>query len=445
MTNRIVLFTRDLRTHDQPVLRAAHDGGGEVVCVFVLDEDVLVRRYAAPNRLAHLLDALGELRAALRDIGGDLVVRRGGLVEQLVDVAAATGAGEVHLARDGSRYARRRCAALRAAGLTVIEHDATGVIPVGALTTGAGGPYQVFSAYWRRWTASDPGRVVAAPEALTRPRIEPGRIPRLDELSSRPASPRLGPAGQRAASADAEQFLARRIDVADREAPAAEATSRLSAHLHLGTLSARELAVRVDTDDDAQQAFLRQLCWRDFAMQLFAAHPDLVEFELRPRGDPWRDDPQGLAAWRQGRTGYPLVDAGMRQLLAEGWMHNRVRMVAASFLSKHLRIDWRLGAWHFMDHLVDGDLAVNFTQWQWVAGTGTDPRPNRMLQPVTQSRRYDPHGTYLRRHLPELADLDDASIHEPWLAPGAEHRDYPAPIVEHREARARFLAERGRA
>ncbi|MFP4636040.1 MAG: cryptochrome/photolyase family protein, partial [Nitriliruptoraceae bacterium] len=226
-----------------------------------------------------------------------------------------------------------------------------------------------------------------------------------------------------------------------------DATSRLSPHLHLGTISVAELAARVDRSRPGHEAFLRQLCWRDFNHQLLAARPDLPHVDLRDRGDRWHEDEDASEAWRQGRTGYPVVDAGMRQLAREGWMHNRARMLVASFLTKHLYLDWRLGAQHFLDHLVDGDLANNSAQWQWVAGTGSDPRPNRVFNPVTQSRRYDPDGSYLRRYLPELADVDAADIHAPWREDGTSlvaATGYPPPIVDHAQARERFLAARGR-
>ena len=186
--------------------------------------------------------------------------------------------------------------------------------------------------------------------------------------------------------------------------------------------------------------FVRQLAWRDFHHQLLAARPDATHQDYRPRGDRWRDDDQALDAWRQGRTGIPIVDAGMRQLLAEGWMHNRARLIVASFLTKTLYLDWRAGAQHFFDHLLDGDVANNCLNWQWVAGTGTDTRPNRVLNPVRQSERYEPNGDYIRRWVPELDSLRPADIHQPWRLGGTElrRRHYPPPIVDLDSARDRF-------
>jgi deoxyribodipyrimidine photo-lyase len=275
-------------------------------------------------------------------------------------------------------------------------------------------------------------------------------MPALEELTdiSRLA-PELPPAGEAAARERAEWWFDGPVDAYDdaRNLLAADGTSKLSHHLHLGTISATELAARVDRRNPGQEAFLQELCWRDFNHQLLAARPDLPHTDIRTQHDTWREDDEAVAAWQEGRTGYPVIDAGMRQLAREGWMHNRARMLVASFLTKHLYLDWRVGAWHFMDHLVDGDLANNFGQWQWMAGTGTDSRPNRMFNPVTQGQRYDPDGIYVRRYVPELAEVDDARIHAPWEAAGslfAGSGDYPPPLVDHREARDRFLAARGR-
>jgi deoxyribodipyrimidine photo-lyase len=221
-------------------------------------------------------------------------------------------------------------------------------------------------------------------------------------------------------------------------------TSRLSPYLHFGCLSVVEVVSAV-RGDPAADGFVRQLCWRDFHHQVTAAFPDIDRRDYRPRGDRWRDDPDGLVAWKDGRTGFPIVDAGMRQLRAEGWIHNRARLVVASFLVKDLRIDWREGAAHFLRWLVDGDVANNSGNWQWVAGTGNDTRPNRVLDPDRQARRHDPAGEYVRRYVPELAGLDGAVALRPWTLAPAERRrlDYPERLVDHDEARAEFLRRRG--
>ncbi len=191
------------------------------------------------------------------------------------------------------------------------------------------------------------------------------------------------------------------------------------------------------------EEFVRQLCWRDFHYQLIAARPELAHEDMRSRGDRWRDDDAALAAWQEGRTGYPLVDAGMRQLREEGFMHNRARLVTASFLTKHLYVDWRAGAEHYASLLVDADIPNNVGNWQWVAGTGADTRPNRVFNPIRQAERYDPSGEYVRRWVPELAERDSAALREPWTLGLLGVPGYPLPIVEHAEAVARFRAARG--
>jgi deoxyribodipyrimidine photo-lyase len=220
-----------------------------------------------------------------------------------------------------------------------------------------------------------------------------------------------------------------------------DATSRLSAHLRFGTVSPLELA------SEAQQrrggaSYVRQLCWRDFHHQVLAPNPSLPRRDYRHRGDHWSRSQRALEAWQAGRTGYPLVDAAMRQLAVEGFMHNRARMAAASFLTKDLYLDWRAGAWHFWDLLCDGDVANNAGNWQWVAGTGNDTRPNRVLNPIRQAERFDPDGVYVRRYLPELESVRGKAILRPWLMEGFGRLDYPAPIVDHDEAVAEFKARR---
>ncbi|MDI1456838.1 FAD-binding domain-containing protein, partial [Streptomyces sp. ATE26] len=231
---------------------------------------------------------------------------------------------------------------------------------------------------------------------------------------------------------------------------AGDGTSRLSPHLHFGTLSPVELVHRARrTGGPGAEAFVRQLAWRDFHRQVLAARPDASTADYRPKHDRWRTERtarEDIEAWREGRTGYPIVDAAMRQLRHEGWMHNRGRLLAASFLAKTLYVDWRVGARHFLALLVDGDVANNQLNWQWMAGTGTDTRPNRVLNPVTQGKRYDPDGAYVRRWVPELGPLRGASAHEPWKLTGPDRAalDYPDPVVDLSEGLARFRRARGR-
>jgi deoxyribodipyrimidine photo-lyase len=267
----------------------------------------------------------------------------------------------------------------------------------------------------------------------------------LRELTATAPSAALPAGGESAARAALAVWLRRGLAryPERHDQVGADGTSRLSPYLHFGCLSPVEVARRA-ADRPGGEAFLRQLCWRDFHHQVTAAFPAIAREDYRPRGDTWNDDATALAAWKEGRTGYPLVDAGMRQLRAEGWMHNRARLVTASFLVKDLHLDWRLGAAHFFDLLVDGDIASNAGNWQWVAGTGNDTRPNRVFNPVRQAQRFDPQGDYVRRWVPELQDVPGAGVHEPWLLEAETRRqlDYPERIVDHAAAAAAFRGQR---
>jgi deoxyribodipyrimidine photo-lyase len=448
----IVLFTRDLRVHDLPALVAADRDADVVVPLFVLDDHILGSRYASPNRVGFLLESLADLRRSLRELGGDLLVRRGRTDEEVAQLARQVGAARVHLSADVSRFATSRAGRLRRvgaeAGFEVVEHPGVAVVPAGELRPTGSDHFSVFTPYWRRWVEVGTRAPVVAPTSLASLGLEPGDLPAWDELVDGDRSPEVVPGGESEGRRRLDAWFEGALEGYEegRDLLGEDGTSRLSAYLHLGCVSTTEIADRIDRRRRGHEAFLRQLCWRDFNLQLLAARPTLPDTDLRPRGDRWRDDEDAVLAWKEGRTGYPVVDAAMRQLRREGWMHNRARMVVASFLTKHLHVDWRVGAWHFMDWLVDGDLANNFASWQWTAGTGMDSRPNRVFNPITQSRRFDPRGRYLRHHLPELADLDDATIHAPWEEDGTllgATVDYPPPLVDHREARERFLEARG--
>jgi deoxyribodipyrimidine photo-lyase len=433
----IVLFTRDLRVHDHPALAAATGQAERVVPAFVLDDQLLSGRAGAPNRLAFLLDSLRDLDGSLRKRDSRLVVRRGDVAQGVMRLAKESHADAVFLSEDVSGYARGRQRRLEREGgrreIAVHAFEGVTVIPPGELTPAGGDHYRVFTPYWRAWSAASRRSPLGAPGKLSSPsRLRAGRIPKLDELTD-PGPPGTLPSGGESAG---RELLARWLrggsrryaDLAD-DLPA-DATSHLGPYLHFGCLSANEVLARVEElrglDD-----FVRQLCWRDFHHQVMAARPDLAHRDYRPRGRRWKAGGTALTAWKDGRTGYPIVDAGMRQLASEGFLPNRARLIVASFLTKTLGIDWREGADHFERLLVDADLANNRGNWQWVAGTGNDTRPNRVLNPIRQARRFDPDGTYVRSHLPELAEVEGGAVHEPWrLAAGVrEGLDYPEPIV----------------
>ncbi|WP_316528799.1 cryptochrome/photolyase family protein [Kitasatospora brasiliensis] len=437
MTVSIALFTQDLRLHDNPVLHAARAAADQVVPLFVLDPAVADAGFAAPNRQAFLADCLADLDASLRRIGSRLTVRRGEPAEQTARVAAEAGATTVHLAAGVSGFAQRREARLRALfGDRLHVHDASvTVVPAGRITPAGRDHYAVFTPYFRAWQQAPRRTVLGAPRAIDTPGGLGGERP----APVGPLSPALPPGGESAGRRrwrrwDVDGYAAAHDDLA------ADATSRLSPYLHFGCLSPTELVERaLRQGGEGAQAFVRQLAWRDFHHQVLAARPDAARRDYRPRGDLWHRDEREAEAWRQGRTGYPIVDAGMRQLAEEGWMHNRARLLTAGFLAKSLYLDWRIGAAHFLSLLVDGDVANNQLNWQWVAGTGTDTRPNRVLNPLRQADRYDPDGAYVRRWVPELAGLPGRSAHRPWPA-GA---DYPPPLIAPDALADRFRRARG--
>lgn len=426
MSTAVVLFSRDLRVHDQPALAEAVRTHARVVPLFVLD-DAILRGLDAPNRVAFLLDALDDLRGSLRERGADLVVRRGDPVAEALRIAGSVGAQTLYVGGDASAHAQarerrleRECTAERV-DLRVVNTVA--IVPPRAVVPAGRDHYRVFTPYWRRWQALPLRDVLPAPAHVRlQPGPEPGELPTLRSLTSLGTSPDLEPGGERAAR--------------DRLARArSDESSRLSAHLHFGCVSPVEVAARM-RDQPEGEAFLRRLCWRDFFLQLLAANPSLPREDLRPRRDSWSADDEALARWREGTTGYPIVDAGMRQLAREGRLSNRARLIVASFLTKTLDQDWRLGADHFARLLVDADVASNVGNWQWMAGTGADTRPNRVLNPVRQAKHHDPDGVYVRRYVPELADVDPAYVHEPWkAAAAAAPRNYPPPI-DHVDAAA---------
>jgi deoxyribodipyrimidine photo-lyase len=416
----VVLFRRDLRTHDHPALSAATRSHDEVVPLFVLD-DRLLRRSA--NRASFLLDALSDVRAGL---GGALVVRRG----RAEDVVSELRPDAIYVTGDTGSFGRARERALRSLA-PVLALPGTSIVEPGAVTPAGGDHYRVFTPYWRAWSGAErraleaPARPVRLPDD-----VDPGPLPTLADLGLESPSPDGPRGGETEGRRVLERFLStgRASYSETRDLLATDGSSRLSPYLRFGCVSPLEVAESARAAED----FVRQLCWRDFCLQLRAAFPRLSSEDYRPRDRTWRTDDDALAAWRDGRTGVPVVDAGMRQLRLEGWMHNRARLLTASFLVKRLGIDWRLGLAHFDRLLVDGDPASNAANWQWVAGTGTDSRPNRVFNPIRQARRFDPEGEYVRRFVPELRELGPRDIHEPWRLgrTALAELGYPPPLVE---------------
>ncbi len=441
-----MVFTRDLRVRDNPALIAACEADC-VVPLFIVDEPLLGHPAVGVNRIRFLLDALADLDRSLRLIGGALVVRRGDWLNELMTVVEACGADVVHLSDDGSARAKRRLRELRSRAesskVEIVTHPGVTVVAAGEVLTAAGTPFQMFTPYYRRWIALRWRDLAPSPRAIALPSgIDVGSIPSLEDVTQRRPSPRIAAGGEVAGLDALRTWTAGQLARygASHDAIADDATSRISPYLHFGCLSPLEVATRL-RDRPGGDEFVRQLCWRDFFHQLLSSRPDLAYADMHDRGIPSGTADESFAAWCNGQTGYPLVDAGMRQLRSEGCMHNRVRMVVASFLTKDLDVPWQVGARYFMEHLVDGDLANNQLNWQWVAGTGTDANPHRIFNPIRQSERFDPDGAYIRRYVGELQDIDSKSIHDPSPAQRARC-GYSAKLVDHAAAIAHYRLRR---
>jgi deoxyribodipyrimidine photo-lyase len=446
-------FRSDLRVADNTALRAAALRADQLTGVFVFDHRLLHGPKAGTARVSFLLDCVARLGAELERRGSALVLRHGDPESELVRLAAQTRAGLVTWNRDYGPFARARDArvthALERAGVRVETFRDRVVFESDQVRTRAGRPFAVYTPYRRAWLARwrlEPALPAPAPRLPPPiPRVSRGAAPRA------PHGIRIPAGGAAAAQRRLDAFLERAL--ADypwrRDLPAQAGTSRLSAPLRFGTISVRAClarAAQAAADDPRCRAgaakWRDELVWREFYHAVLAEHPQLLRHAWRPELDrlSWSDDETAFRAWCAGRTGYPFVDAGMRELAATGWMHNRARMVVASFLTKQLGIDWRRGEAFFMQSLVDGDPANNNGGWQWAASTGSDAQPwFRIFNPVTQGERFDPEGAYVRRWLPELSKLQGVSVHRPWDAE-SRARDYPPRIVDHARAREQALA-----
>ncbi|GAB3356891.1 deoxyribodipyrimidine photo-lyase [Modestobacter lapidis] len=408
--------------------------------VFVFD-DRLWGPAGAPRR-RFLLDCLDDLRTAT---DGALVLRHGDPARVVPQLAAEVGAASVHVSADPGPYGRRRDAAVeRALGDVPLERTGSPyLVTPGRVTKRDGTPFQVFSPFARAWR--EHGWRAPAP----RPRAVPwlSGVPSTDPPPAPdPGDAQLPPAGEAAAAATWARFRDERLrDYAEgRNTPGTDGTSRLSAYLKYGCIHPRTLLADLAAQDDGGEAVRRytdELAWRDFYADVLWHRPDSAREYLDPRLQGMRydtgpDAEELVRAWETGRTGFPIVDAGMRQLLGEAYVHNRVRMIVASFLVKDLHQEWTRGARWFMRHLVDGDLASNNHGWQWVAGTGTDASPYyRVFNPVTQGKKFDPDGTYVKRWVPELRDVPARYVHEPWRSPDGVPAGYPEPVVDHAHER----------
>lgn len=490
----ILWLRRDLRLADHPALIAAAEhaqkSGGTLLPIFIWESDLIRGPRSSTNRTWFLRESLAELTGELAARGSTLLELQGpattafpALVTELRAAGIGTGSIDAFITRDHTPYAlaRDRAVADALIPLNVSLHATRGLVVVepDELLTGGGTAYGVYTPYFRRWidlVVQRAERPLPAPKRLPPP--PPHTLPRVLRVDSETLSAASVPTaqrdllptpGERAARAAAERWISagkgngaggyadRRNSLAD-----AEGTSRLSAALHLGLLSSRELVARMlplpperAGERSGERTWVSQIAWRDFYTQVLWHAPHAARGAWRPAYDAvqWDDRQEPFDAWREGRTGYPIVDAAMRQLRSSGFMHNRARMISASFLTKDLLVDWRKGEAHFLQHLVDGDVAANNGGWQWSAGSGTDAQPYfRIFNPVTQAGNFDPDGAYIRRWVPELAALKTPAIHAPWAHATALAAagitlgvQYPAPIVDHADARVRTLAAYARA
>jgi deoxyribodipyrimidine photo-lyase len=462
-------FRKDLRLDDNTALSEAfRDSGGDVVPFYASEPDLLAREDIAPTRVRFVLDSLASLGEAIRLRGSALALAHGDATATVVAAARAANARAVYWNDEYEPALRERDDAverlLLAAGLRVKRFHDRLLVPPGAVTTREGKPYTIYTPFRRTCEAFPTSAPLPAPARLAPHPLPTPALASLERLGFASPASAPWPAGEAAAAARLAAFVAGGSGDAPglsgyatrRDEPGVLATSRLSADLKFGTVGVRRVLAEVRAaagavPGEALERFVSELRWRDFYAHVLWHFPHVEHGCFRPAYDAlrWEDDGVRFAAWCEGRTGYPIVDAGMRELLATGFMHNRVRMIVASFLTKDLLLDWRRGERHFMRHLVDGDLANNNGGWQWAAGTGTDAAPYfRIFHPVTQGQRFDSAGAYVRRWCPELARVPAAFVHRPWEAPplalaeaGVTLGDtWPHPIVDHAVRRERALA-----
>lgn len=457
----IILWLRnDLRLSDHPALVTALQDAAVVIPVFILNADILKGRHGSANRNRFLLECLNDIKQQLKALGSDLVVRSGVAETELMDIVTAAGAEAVYYTADYTPYAIKRDKAMKTA-LTAAGISFRGfpgrlaVSTLDALHTKAGTTHKIFTPFYKNWLQVQRRALAILPPTLPAipKNIKTGDIPNIETVSNvADLSPDVLTGGETKARTRLKYFL--QHDVANyrdtNNIMSAAGTSRLSSYLHFGCLSPLEIETILPHNDGAD-AWRRQLAWREFYHYIifkFPANADL-EFQERYRNLTWGEDKKLLKAWQDGQTGYPVVDAGMRQLLKEGWMHNRARLIVGSFFTKDLWLDWRLGEQHFMRLLIDGDQANNNGNWQWIASVGVDPAPvfRRLYNPSSQQKNYDPDGAYVHQFVPELQNVPDKYLAEPWTMPIEIQqasgciigKDYPSPIVNHAAARLAAL------
>jgi deoxyribodipyrimidine photo-lyase len=449
----ILWFRRDLRLTDQAALLAAVASGAPVIPLFILDDDTPKHRRMGGASRWWLHHSLQSLDADLRKLGSRLILRRGSAPEILCEVAQNSAVSAVHCIRHYEPWWRNAERTIKER-LPLVRHDGNYLMPMGSVKTGSGGDFKIYTPFWRALSAHmHPPAPLPAPKAIAAPEVWP-ESDALEDWGLLPTKPDwaggmrdMWTPGEAGAQQRLTEFAPRAAKYDEkRNFPSIKGTSFLSPHLHFGEISPAQAWHSHMAAGGSVEVFLKEIVWREYSQNVICQYPDYGSKNARDAFDAflWRDvaDPQvaqELAAWQQGRTGYPIVDAGMRELWATGWMHNRVRMIAASFLIKHLLIDWRVGEQWFWDTLVDADYASNATNWQWTAGTGVDSNMFvRIMAPLSQSEKFDAAG-YIRKWVPELADLGEPYLHDP-EEHGVRPKGYPRKIIGHRAARERALS-----
>lgn len=448
-------FRRDLRLNDNTALRAALETGLPIVPVYILSDWQNIHSWTGAPRQEFLCGALESLSKNLQAIGGRLIIRKGRADEELAKLSAETGAQEVYFNRDPDPFGKLMEKRLAEIGLQIHSFKDVVIHEEREVLTGSGDPFRVFTPYSKAWAKLPKPSPQPAPKHLQTPEsVRSLPLPTLETWGLSKAADIIE-LGERAARKRLDSFLAGPIFRygTQRDFAAADSTSRLSADLRFGTLSIREIYWRcvkaADTasldDRKSIQTYINELVWREFYMAILANWPEVLDSEFNPkfRGMEWLENTEGFRRWCEGMTGFPIVDAGMRQLKATGFMHNRLRMIVAMFLTKDLHIDWRTGERFFMQHLVEGEIASNNGGWQWSAGTGADAAPYfRIQNPWSQTKRYDPEGLFIKKWVPELRDVHPSKFVEPPqglpLAKG-----YPLPMLDHSVERDVALARYG--
>lgn len=438
-------FRRDLRLTDNLALNQALEEAEEIVPVYILSDWKDQHLWTGVKRQKFLCQCLESLSGNLKHLGGNLIIRQGQAVPELLALVKETKAEAIYLNQDVDPFGKSTEATLeKDASVPILKfHDLYLHGPTEVLKND-GDPYRVFTPFSKRWLPLEKSPPVTRPERIPTPkRIKSLPLPTLDTWNLTDDGSDILPGGEKAARQRMSEALKSRLHHYEdlRDIPSVPGTSRLSQDLRWGTLSIRELYQKAAQKTSGQ--YLKELAWREFYFQILHHFPNVLDLEFNPdwRGLPWHEPDQKFAAWKEGRTGFPIIDAGIRELLHTGFMHNRVRMIVAMFLTKDLHIDWRLGEQFFARHLIDGEIASNNGGWQWSAGTGADAAPYfRIQNPWTQTKRFDPKGEYIKKWVPELESVTPKALFEPPATSSPLGTDYVLPIVDHSTERNATLA-----